>query len=144
MPLGSALCYSISSLLVKKISLNDSTHVSVFYLLGGMTLLSSPFAYAQWQTLSFIDTSKIMVLSFLYAAIQALLIYAYAHAHAGFLAPFKFVRFPVAVGVGFFYFGESISLSLIVGGFLIALGCFLTRYVESIPSFLLMRNHCIK
>jgi drug/metabolite transporter (DMT)-like permease len=137
LPLMSAVCYTASSLFVKKISIKDSTMVSVIYLLGGMAVLSAPFAFLNWVSLSVWDLTIIFAIACLYCGVQWSLIYAYAHASAGFLAPFKFARFPLACVIGFVWFGEVPSAYVIAGGVLIFAGCTLIQYTRHDASYLL-------
>ncbi len=137
LPLISAACYSASSLFVKKISIIDTTYVTLFYLLGGMALLSAPFAFVSWIPLPLIDLVKIIAIGGLYCLVQWALIYAYAHANAGYLAPFKFIRFPLAILIGSFWFGEIVSFHVIIGGILILGACLLIQYTRHDPSHLL-------
>ena len=137
LPLMSAVCYTASSLFVKKVSLIDSTEVSLTYLLGGMTLLSAPFAYFTWVPINAWDCVAIAVIACLYCVIQWLLIYSYAHANAAFLAPFKFARFPLACVFGFIWFGEIPSWYVIGGGVLIFASCSVIQYTRHDPSYLL-------
>ncbi len=137
LPLMSAACYSASSLFVKKVSIIDTTYVTLFYLLGGMALLSAPFALVSWIPLTLIDSAKIITIAGLYCVVQWALIHAYAHAHAGYLAPFKFIRFPLAMLIGSFWFGEILSFHVIIGGILILGACLLIQYTRHDPSYLL-------
>ncbi|MES2252717.1 MAG: DMT family transporter [Pseudomonadota bacterium] len=137
LPLLSAVCYTASSLFVKKVSLIDSTEVSLTYLLGGMMLLSAPFACFSWVSMSARDCSVIAVIACLYCIVQWLLIYSYAHASAAFLAPFKFARFPFACIFGLVYFGESPSWYVVSGGVLIFASCSVIQYTRHDPSYLL-------
>lgn len=137
LPLLSAVCYSASSLFVKKVSLIDSTEVSLTYLLGGMTLLSAPFAYLSWAPLNAWDWAAIAIIACLYCSVQWFLIYAYAHASAAFLAPFKFARFPLGCMFGIVWFGEVPSYYVIGGGMLIFASCSVIQYTRHDPSYLL-------
>lgn len=137
LPLMSAVCYSISSLFVKKVSLVDSTEVSLMYLLGGMTVLSAPFAYYSWTSLSAYDCMIVVGIAVIYCVVQWLLIYAYAHASAAFLAPFKFARFPLGCLFGVVWFGEIPSWYVVSGGVLIFASCSLIQYTRHDPSYLL-------
>lgn len=137
LPLMSAFCYSASSLFVKKVSLIDSTEVSLIYLLGGMTFLSAPFAYLSWAPLNVRDWGIIAAISCFYFVVQWLLIYAYAHANAAFLAPFKFARFPLACAFGIIWFSEIPSWYVIGGGMLIFASCSVIQYTRHDPSYLL-------
>lgn len=137
LPLMSAVCYSISSLFVKKVSLVDSTEVSLMYLLGGMAALSAPFACYSWTPLSAYDWMIVVGIAIIYCVVQWLLIYAYAHASAAFLAPFKFARFPLGCLFGVIWFGEIPSWYVIGGGGLIFASCSLIQYTRHDPSYLL-------
>jgi drug/metabolite transporter (DMT)-like permease len=137
LPLMSAVCYSASSLFVKKVSLIDSTEVSLIYLLGGMTLLSAPFAYFSWTPLNTWVWVVVAAIASVYCVVQWLLIYSYAHASAAFLAPFKFARFPLACVFGIVWFGEIPSWYVIGGGVLIFASCGLIQYTRHDPSYLL-------
>jgi S-adenosylmethionine uptake transporter len=137
LPLLSAVCYSASSLFVKKVSLIDSTEVSLTYLLGGMTVLSAPFAYLSWVSLNMCDWAVIAAIACLYCVVQWLLIHAYAHASAAFLAPFKFARFPLACMFGIIWFGEVPSWYVVGGGILIFASCSVIQYTRHDPSYLL-------
>ncbi len=140
LPLMSAVCYTASSLFVKKVSLVDSTEVSLTYLLGGMTLLSAPFAYHSWVPIHAWDCVALAVIACFYCVVQWLLIYSYAHASAAFLAPFKFVRFPLACAFGIIWFGEIPSWYVIGGGVLIFASCSLIQYTRYDPSYLLAQR----
>jgi drug/metabolite transporter (DMT)-like permease len=136
-PLVSAVCFSLSSLLVKKISVKDSTLVSIFYLLFGMMLLTLPSAAYQWKPLTIEHTGIMIAIGALYVCIQGLLIYAYTYAHTAFISPFKLIRFPAGIFVGILYFGESYAWDNIFGGVLICFSCILVLYMQTLPSFLL-------
>jgi drug/metabolite transporter (DMT)-like permease len=136
LPLLAAACYSASSLFVKKVSIVDTTYVTLIFLLGGMTLLSTPFVIASWTPLAATDVIKITAVASLYALVQWALIYAYAYANAGYLAPFKFIRFPFSLVIGSLWFSEHISFHIIVGGILILGACLLIQYTRHDPSYL--------
>ncbi len=137
LPLMSALCYSASSLFVKKISISDSTVVSIIYLMGGMAVLSAPFAIYFWVPITWYDAGVIALIASLYCVIQWSLICAYTYASAGFLAPFKFARFPLACVIGFVWFGEIPQGYVIWGGLLFFAGCSLIQYTRHDASHLL-------
>lgn len=137
LPLMSAVCFSASSLFVKKISLVDSTEVSLTYLLGCMAILSAPFAYFSWTPLNSYDWAIIIGIGAIYCIVQWLLIYAYAHASAAFLAPFKFARFPLGCVFGIIWFSEIPSWYVVIGGILIFAACTLIQYTRYDPSYLL-------
>jgi S-adenosylmethionine uptake transporter len=121
-PLGSAIMYSASSLLTKRITLMDSFTTTLFYLLGIMVLMSAPYSLYNWVPMGMHDVAIISVVGVLYLASQWALVKAYSDAHAGFIAPFKFARVPLAIGVGIIWFGESLPLFTAIGIGLIGIG----------------------
>jgi drug/metabolite transporter (DMT)-like permease len=118
-PLLSAFALSTSSLIIKKVSLTDSSNTTVFYLMLFMTLFSIGSIYWRWQTPQTEEFLMLITIGALYVVGQFALIEAYTHATAGFIAPFKFTRFPLAILSGFLFFGEQMSLRTLVGGALI-------------------------
>lgn len=135
LPIVSAGCFALSSLLVKKISIEDKLIVSLFYLLWGMSFCALPIALWQWHALTLQQWLYLLCVSFCYVVIQWSLIEAYTYATAAFLAPFKFIRFPFGLLIGIFYFQETLSWHIIVGGCLILCGCLVIQYARHDVSF---------
>ncbi len=123
-PLLSALAFSASSLIIKKVSLKDSSPTTLCYLLLFMTLLSSGPAFYYWQPIGMLVFLKLSGVSFLYTLSQLALIEAYTYTQAAFLAPFKFSRFPIAILFGWLFFGEHFSWTTVMGGSLIVASYF--------------------
>jgi drug/metabolite transporter (DMT)-like permease len=121
-PFISAVCFSASSLLTKRITVKDSFATTLFYLLLVMAGVSVGPALKQWVPPLPQDVFKLMGIGSLYVATQWALVKAYARGHAGFIAPFKFARFPLAIGAGWLFFGEVPPLSTLGGATLIGLG----------------------
>jgi drug/metabolite transporter (DMT)-like permease len=134
LPLGSAAFYTASSLIVKKVSIKDEMPVSLFYLLGGMAALSAPFAIAFWIPLTATEYVTTGTLAIVYVAIQWTLIEAYTYASAGFLAPFKFIRFPLGLAIGVLFFNEPATGHTLAGAVLILLGCLMIQFTRRNPS----------
>lgn len=134
-PLFSAILFSISLLLVKKISVHQDSFISTFFIVVGMGLLAFPSALYQWQYLSIENHCILLMSGIVYAMVHWTLIQAYTYAHSAFLTPFKFLRFPVALFIGYFAFHQSVSLSIFAGGCMIICSCFLLNYLANVPSF---------
>lgn len=135
LPLGSAILFSASSLIVKKISIEDRLSVSLLYLLLGMSIYSAPLAISSWISLSIREWTCISFMACIYICIQWSLIHAYTYATASFLAPFKFARYPIGLLIGVLYFKESLSVYSIIGGSCIIISCFLIQHIRNEPSF---------
>jgi|GEM_PF-1066036 len=139
-PLFSAIFLSASSLIVKKVSLNDSSYTTTFYLLFFMALFSAGPALWNWQMPNGADLIKLIGIGVLYVIGQVALIEAYTHATAGFLAPFKFVRFPLSVLSGLFIFGEYVTWQTLLGSGLIIASYYLVIRVKNDPAYFYMRR----
>jgi drug/metabolite transporter (DMT)-like permease len=118
-PLLSALAFSTSSLIIKKVSLKDSSRTTLCYLLLFMALFSGGPAFYYWQPIEIGTLLKLSGIACLYTLSQLALIEAYTYTQAAFLAPFKFSRFPIAIIFGWLFFGEQFSWSTLMGGSLI-------------------------
>lgn len=118
-PLLSALCFSASSLMVKKLAKSDSSYTTLFYLLFFMSLFSFLPMLWEWVTPNMWDIIKLLSIGGLYFITQLFLIEAYSVAAATFIAPFKFARFPLNILAGIFFFFEWPHLMTLIGGILI-------------------------
>ncbi len=135
-PLLSALAFSASSLIVKKVSLKDHSFTTLFYLLFFMTVYSFLPCLWSWQVPTTIILIKLFMIGALFLVGQFSLIEAYTYAAAGFIAPFKFARFPLAIASGLLFFGEQVSLYTLLGGSLIIMSYYFVMKAKAMPSYL--------
>jgi drug/metabolite transporter (DMT)-like permease len=135
-PLLSALAFSTSSLIIKKVSLKDHSFTTLFYLLFFMTIYSAVPSLWSWQVLTGTILIKLFAIAVLYLLGQLALIEAYTYAAAGFIAPFKFVRFPLAIVSGLLFFGEQASFYTLLGGCLIITSYYFVMKAKKMPSYL--------
>ncbi len=120
LPLLSAAAFSGSSLLVKVLCKNNRSETILLYLLFFMTIFSLPFALHQWQPVSPIQVSKMVGIGILYTLTQLMLIEAYTHAQASFIAPFKYTRFPLNLSAEIIFFSRWPKVNELWGGIIIA------------------------
>ncbi len=118
-PLLSALAFSASSLIIKKVAVKDSSQTTLCYLLLFMALCSFLPAVYYWQPVEVGTVLRLVGIAVLYLLGQFALIEAYTYTQAAFLAPFKFARFPLAILSGWLFFHEHFSWSTLAGGGLI-------------------------
>lgn len=135
LPILSAIAFSASSLLAKKITLKDTITTTVGYLLIFMCILSAPLAIYFWIDMNSIIWTKITAMAIIYLIMQWCLIKAYCVATAGFIAPFKFVRFPFAIMLGLMFFGETPTLYSIGGASLIIISCVIIDGAKTMKSY---------
>ena len=133
-PLLSALAFSASVLIIKKVAVKDSSQTTLCYLLLFMALFSFLPALYYWQPVEVSTVLRLVGIAVLYLLGQLALIEAYTHTQAAFLAPFKFARFPLAIASGWLFFHEHFSWSTLAGGGLIIASYFylgaITRYLK--------------
>ncbi len=143
-PLLSALAFSTSSLIIKKVSLRDHSFTTLFYLLLFMTIYSFLSSLWCWQIPTDVILFKLLLISVLYLVGQLALIEAYTYAAAGFIAPFKFARFPLAIASGLLFFGEHASINTLLGGGLIILSYYFVMKAKEIPSYLQQKTNSLQ
>lgn len=120
LPLLSATAWSGSSLIIKVLCVNNKSETILLYLLFFMTILSMPFAIYQWQPITALQALKMVGIGVLYTLTQLMLIEAYTHAQAAFIAPFKYTRFPLNIGAEILFFSRWPKGNELWGGVLIA------------------------
>ncbi len=135
LPLGSALLFSLSSLLVKKLTLKDSFSTTLFYLLFFMSLISGCFAFSKPWTVTFENLFYLFLMGAFYLLGQWALVKAYAIAHAGFIAPFKFARFPLSIMSGLLFFGELPGIGVVLGSMAILSSYSFLKKAKDLKSF---------
>jgi drug/metabolite transporter (DMT)-like permease len=139
-PILSAAAFSFSSLSIKKLSLKDSSDTTLFYLLFFMAVFSAVPAFSNWQHCSVFVMAKLAVVAALYVVSQMALIEAYTHAVAGFLGPFKFARFPLAILTGWLFFQENVGYTTLMGGLMIMASYYFVMKAKDMPSYGQQKN----
>lgn len=118
-PLLSALCFGISSTLTRHLTKHESEWAISFYLFTAMALCSLPFGVKLPYSIT--DSFILFSIGILYALSQFLFVRAYKYAEASYLAPFKFLKPPVHIIIGFFFFKEALDLYDLIGFLMIIL-----------------------
>jgi drug/metabolite transporter (DMT)-like permease len=128
-PVLSAICFSASSLLVKRLVQQDSPLTLVTALLSVMTLLAGSVGIAQWNWIqpSRIDGLIMVMIGALYLVCQIALVQAYRYAEASALAPLKALRYPFHGVLGWILWNETPSVAALCGGGFILGSCFLLQ-----------------
>lgn len=116
-------CYAWNIILMRQqAQLADPLEVSFFLHIVELALLlaAAPFLaiVPESREIGLIGAAAILVV-----ASQMLMAWAYARAEASYLAPVEYTAFVWASALGFFAFGEPISLATLAGTALIIAGC---------------------
>ncbi|WP_082828079.1 MULTISPECIES: DMT family transporter [unclassified Marinomonas] len=130
LPVGAAFFWAIYSLMVKKLSSDDSPTTMVVYLL----VLISPFnlllALPEWSMPTGSFTWTLLLAAGIFTALaQWAIVKAYSIADASFVQPFDHVKLPLNVLAGWLVFGWVPPGRLWLGAFIIILAiAFITHY----------------
>lgn len=119
LPLFSALCFGVSSTFTRYLARDESEWAISFYLFATMSLCALPFGARLPHSIR--DFFILFFIGALYAISQFLFVRAYKYAEASYLAPFKFLKPPLHMLVGFFFFKEILDIYDLVGFTMIAL-----------------------
>lgn len=120
LPVGAAFFWACYSLMVKKLSANDSPSTMVVYLLVLITPFNLFLALPEWQLP---DSSQLWLVLFVSGALTALaqwaIVKAYSVADASFVQPFDNAKLPLNVLAGWLVFGWVPPGRLWLGAFII-------------------------
>lgn len=130
LPLVSALAFSGSSLIIKPLGIRDNQNTTLLYSMGVMAILSFIPTCCEWTLPTYQECFKLLAIGFFYMLNQKYMVDAYIYAAASFIAPFKFVRFPLNTIVGFLFFIEIPPLNTFIGGLLIVISCIYLIWTE--------------
>lgn len=117
--LVSASCAALAQMFVRKLVATENPAAIVFYFMmttAVLSLLTIPWG---WNALS-LPTFGLLVMAGLIGGVgQIMLTLAYRNAPASIIAPFDYSAMLLAVAIGYFWFDEAPTLSVIAGAALI-------------------------
>ncbi len=119
--LGSALFAALAQVFVRKLVQIESTAAIVFYFSISATCLSLLTIPYGWVIPSWTIFGMLAMAGLLGGIGQILLTSAYRHADVSVIAPFEYASMLLAIGSGFFFFGEVPTLPTLAGAVLIIL-----------------------
>lgn len=130
LPVGAAFFWAIYSLMVKKLSSDDSPTTMVVYLLILITPFNLLLALPEWSLPTGTFTWTLLLAAGIFTALaQWAIVKAYSIADASFIQPFDHVKLPLNVFAGWLVFGWVPPGKLWVGACLIILSiAFITHY----------------
>lgn len=130
LPVGAAFFWACYSLMVKKMSANDSPSTMVVYLLVLITPFNILLALPDWQTPSGMNMWLLLFGAGVMTALaQWAIVKAYAVADASFVQPFDHAKLPLNVLAGWVVFGWAPPGRLWLGAaIIIASVAFITQW----------------
>ena len=128
MPLGAALCFSISALLTRHVGARESHWASLIWAAAFGTIATSLVLPFVWQPIAVADLFGFVLLGVLGAGAQLCLIRAFTLAEASAVAPFTYTGILFATGWGIGLYGEYPDQWTVIGAVVIvAAGLYVWR-----------------
>lgn len=117
--LTAAACTALAMIFVRKLAQEEQTSAIVFWFSLTSTLLglaTLPFGWVatDWQT-----TLTLVAIGLLGGLAQILLTSGYRFADASLIAPFEYTSMLLALGIGWYVFGEAPTLTMLAGAALV-------------------------
>jgi drug/metabolite transporter (DMT)-like permease len=117
--IGAAFTWSISNILVKKITSSDPPKIILFIMMLIMTPLALPTALIDWQPLDVNNLLWVLALAFVTNQAQGALIYAYRATDINIVMPYDFSRLVFITILAYLLFDEIIDLPALMGALII-------------------------
>ena len=113
--LAATFCYSLSTVLVRKLSRHDPDVVTLFWFAIVGTVVSIACAIPEWKWPPLLDWVWLLTLGLLGGCAQVLITRAWRLAPAAILAPFDYVAIVLAMAYGYLWFKEEPSWTVWYG-----------------------------
>ncbi len=116
---GATLCYALSIICIRKLSRTDRDVATMFYFSAAATLVSGVLCIAEpqthWRPLALSDVLILFGLGMVGSIAQIFATACLRLAPPSVLAPFEYASVVFAFAIGYFWFHEAISLSVLLG-----------------------------
>lgn len=134
MPLGAAVCYSVSALLTRHVGARESHWASMIWAAAFGTLATSALLPYVWVSIATADLWKFALIGLLGAGAQLCLIRAFTLAEASVVAPFTYMGILFATGWGIGLYGEYPDLWTVIGAVVIVVAGLYVWRSETAPA----------
>ena len=117
LPLITAACFALYQILTRKVSYDsrETAFMMLFYLAWVGTAVMSAIVPVYWQTVAAGDWAWMIGMGALGAAGHLILIRALAITPASLLSPFIYSQIVWALGIGYFWFGDTPNAWMLIG-----------------------------
>lgn len=117
--LGAACCWSVSNILIKKLTKTDDPQVIVYLMIIIMIPFSFIIALFKWETPGLEELIWLFVLGFVSNQAQFALAHAYSRADMATVLPFDFSRMIFITIMAYIFFNEIVDIYTITGSIVI-------------------------
>lgn len=128
--IASALLAALAKIMVRKLGRTESPEVIIFYFAVCGSVFTLPFALWQWQVVSLSNWGFLIFIALLATFGQLFITKAYTVAKAGKVSIFSYLSMPIAGLLGWFIWGESFDLPLLIGSAIVIAAGVLSFYVN--------------
>lgn len=122
--LAATCCWSVSNILIKKLTKTDKSQTIVFIMIILYAPLSLPAALFTWQTPNINELFWLFILGWVSYQAQLSMTHAYSKTDISTVLPFDFSRLIFITAMSYIFFGEIIDIYTIVGAIFIFSGAF--------------------
>ena len=129
-----AVFFSISYLLTKRLTFNSTPFMIVAMLTVYVTISLAPFAFFQWVTPTLEFVLWMSLVAFFATLGHYLMTKALQLAPIAVSQPVTFLQLIWAAVIGYYFFGESIDIFVLLGGFIIFSSVVFISYRETVVS----------
>lgn len=126
----SALLAALAKIMVRRLGRTESSEVIVFYFGLFGAVLSLPFAVWFWQPVQLYQWGFLVLIALLATMGQLCVTKAYTVAKAGKVAMFSYLSMPIAGGMGWLLWNESITTPLVLGSLVIIVAGVMSVYAS--------------
>ena len=124
----SALLGAVMLLLTRSLTKTESTETILFYMPVMVFLSAIVQAWLDWRALTLGDGAYLLVFALMGTLASWAHVDAYRHAQPSLLAPVTYFRLATGMAAGAWFFGDSITASMVLGATLILLGAWYPRW----------------
>ncbi len=117
--LSGSLCLAFVTVLIKKLTVTETPVTLLFYFGLTATLVATVPAMLVWQTPTWAELARLMLIGVLAATAQSFMIRGFAAGEATAVMPFEYARLLFAGLIGFTFFAEVPDLWTLVGAAII-------------------------
>ncbi|MGO1119360.1 DMT family transporter [Rhodovibrionaceae bacterium A322] len=117
--LGSAFLIACAVTLVKRFPKGESEVSMLLYFCFASVLINAPLAIVDWRAPTLQEWALMAGVGLVGLASQSMVIKAYRNAAVSFVAPFDYLKLPMAAVLGFLFFAERPELETYLGAVVI-------------------------
>ena len=126
--LGLAAFFGTGAIIITRLLNDVPAIVMMTFYTGGLSVLVLPLALWTWTPVELPHLVPLLAIGICAQVAQFCFLTAHRRAAAGFLSILSYLSLPLSAGVGYFIFGEVLSLQFLAGATLIVVSSMWTAF----------------